>query len=208
VGRGGEGRGGLGPFWGREEAEAMSQAFAYLSVLLSIVLGLAITEILQAWAALLRTRERVQFYLPPVIWSLIFLLITVQFWWVSFGLGTRANWNFGSFCSVFAQTVAIYVASALVLPKENGSRPIDLRAHYYREVAPLFALGLVFLAIGFIKDWLLHEQLAPLRLAASILFLILLVLLLTVRKPLMHEALAPTVGALMLGYFVVLFWRI
>lgn len=186
----------------------MSQAFAYLSVLLSIVLGLAIAEILQAWAGLLRGRARVRFYLPPIIWSAIFLLLIVQFWWVSFGLASRADWNFASFCTVFGQTVAIYVASALVLPQSEGDHPVDLRAHYYREVPPLFGLGLVFSAIGFVKDWLLHERLVPLRLGVSFLFIILMVVLLAVRKPRVHEAAAPIVAVLMIGYFVVLFWRI
>jgi len=186
----------------------MSNAFAYLSVLLSIVLGLAITEILQSWAALLRGRARVQFYLPPVTWSVIFLLVTVQFWWVSFGLATRASWNFASFCAVFAQTVTIYMASALVLPKAEGDQPIDLRAQYYREVAPLFTLGLVFSAIGFVKDALLHEQLVPLQLATRILFIVLLVFLLLIRKPRVHEMISPIIAAVMIGYFVLLFWRI
>jgi hypothetical protein len=186
----------------------MSQAFAYLSVLLSIVLGLAITEILQAWAGLLKGRARVAFYAPPIIWSGIFLLLTVQFWWVSFGLASRADWNFASFCTVFGQTLAIYVAAALVLPKDDGDRPLDLRVHYYREVPPLFGLGLVFSAIGFVKDWLLHERLVPLRFGVTFLFIVLMLVLLAVRRPRVHEAIAPMVAILMIGYFVVLFWRI
>jgi len=186
----------------------MSNAFAYLSVLLSIVLGLAITEILQAWALLLRGRARVEFYLPPIVWSLIFVLITVQFWWVSFGLATRANWNFASFCTVFAQTVTIYMASALVLPRELHASSINLRAQYYREVPPLFTLGLVFTALGFLKEGLLGEQIVPLQLGTRVLFIILLALLLAVRKPRLHEVVAPIILAVMIGYFAVLFWQI
>jgi hypothetical protein len=186
----------------------MSEAFAYLSVLLSIVLGLAIAEVLQGWARLLMARRRVALYLPPLIWSLILLLITIQFWWVSFGLAKRTDWNFAAFCTVFAQTVAIYVASALVLPKGEADQQVDLRAHYYREIIPLFGFGLVFTIIGFIKDLLLGEVLGPLRLGVTILFTILIIVLLTVRRPRVHEAIAPVILAVMIGYFVVLFWRI
>ena len=47
----------------------MSPAFSYLSVLLSIILGLAIAEILQGYGTLLLSRASVKLYAPPLIWS-------------------------------------------------------------------------------------------------------------------------------------------
>ena len=44
-------------------------AFSYLSVLLSIILGLAITQILQGYRGLLLARGRVTFYVPSLIWT-------------------------------------------------------------------------------------------------------------------------------------------
>jgi hypothetical protein len=46
----------------------MSDAFAYLSVLLSIILGLAIAEVLQGYGALLLSRSKVKLCAPPLIW--------------------------------------------------------------------------------------------------------------------------------------------
>jgi hypothetical protein len=64
----------------------MSDAFAYLSVLLSIVIGLAMAEILQGYGSLLVSRAKVKLYAPPLIWSAMMLLMATQFWWASFGL--------------------------------------------------------------------------------------------------------------------------
>jgi len=69
----------------------MSDAFAYLSVLLSIVLGLAIAEVLQGYGTLLRSRSTVKFYAPPVIWSVMMLILATHFWWASFGLAGRED---------------------------------------------------------------------------------------------------------------------
>jgi len=78
----------------------MSDAFAYLSVLLSIILGLAIAEVLQGYRALLLARRTVKLYPPPLIWSAIMLLLAVHFWWASFGLAKRDNWDFAAFSAV------------------------------------------------------------------------------------------------------------
>ena len=44
-------------------------AFSYLSVLLSIILGLAITQLLQGVGRLLQERQRVRIYWPVLVWT-------------------------------------------------------------------------------------------------------------------------------------------
>jgi len=42
-------------------------AFSYLSVLTSIILGLGIQQVLLGYRALILSRKRVRFYAPPLI---------------------------------------------------------------------------------------------------------------------------------------------
>jgi hypothetical protein len=69
-------------------------SFSYLSVLLSIILGLAITQVLQGLRGLILTRAKVKLYIPTLIWAGLTLLIAIQGWWASFGMRTHANWTF------------------------------------------------------------------------------------------------------------------
>src|SRR5689334_9251738 len=69
--------------------EGLMDAFSYLSVLLSIILGLAITQVLQGYRALLLARGRVRHSATVIIWSLLLLVIFAQAWWASFGLRER-----------------------------------------------------------------------------------------------------------------------
>ena len=63
-------------------------SFNYLSVLLSIILGLAITQVLQGLRGLILTRAKVKLYIPTLIWVGLTLLIAIQGWWASFGMRT------------------------------------------------------------------------------------------------------------------------
>lgn len=186
----------------------MSDAFAYLSVLLSIILGLAIAEILIGYRTLLLARSAVKIYAPPLIWSAIMLILATHFWWASFGLAGRENWSFAAFSAVLLQTVMMFMGSALVLPKGPLTDAIDLRAHYYRERMPFFSFGLLFLAVGFLKLWLLGD---PFRGATLFFFAfftsVTLVALLTSR-PRVHEIIAPVMAVGILIFIGVMFARL
>ena len=67
------------------------ESFNYLSVLLSIILGLAITQVLLGFRGLILTRGKVKLYFPTLIWAGLALLIAIQAWWASFGLRMCAN---------------------------------------------------------------------------------------------------------------------
>ena len=187
----------------------MSDAFAYLSVLLSIILGLAIAEVLQGYGSLLLSRSKVKLYAPPLIWSVMMLMMATQFWWASFGLADREHWDFAAFSAVLLQTVMMYMGTAVVLPKGHSDEQIDLKAHYYREATPLFTFGLLFLLVGFIKDWLLDQSFVrPWSLHFMAFFTAMTILALTVRRPVVHEIIAPVMAVAITVFFLLLFMRI
>jgi hypothetical protein len=179
-------------------------AFSYLSVLLSIILGLAITQILQGYRGLLLARGRVSFYGPTLIWSALLLLLSAQSWWASFGLARQRDWTFLQFCVVLLQMVLVYLMSGLVLPDMPAGEPIDLREHFYRERRPLFAVFLLALAVSVSKDWVLSGHLPQVEnLAFHGVFAAMALLGLAIRAPRFHEIAAP-VGALAIGAYIAL----
>ena len=187
----------------------MSDAFAYLSVLLSIIIGLAIAEILQGYGRLLLARGKLRLYAPPLIWSAIMLLMSAQFWWVSFGLRAIEHWDFAAFCAVLLQTVMLFMGTTLLIPRVDAEDPLDLRAHYYRESTPFFGFGLLFITIGLAKDWLLDVFERP---AWTFWFFgffagLTLIALLT-KHPRVHEVVAPIMALAIVSFFAVSFWRL
>ena len=71
-------------------------AFDYLSVLLSIVLGLGMTQLLSAVARWLELRHETKTYAPAAIWAAFLMVVLVQTWWSMFGMPTRPR---GASCS-------------------------------------------------------------------------------------------------------------
>ena len=130
-------------------------AFSYLPVLISIILGLAITQILQGFRDLMQARSRLRLYWPSLLWAILLLVICVQEWWAMFGWRNFHPWTFFGFTLMLTQTVATYLAAALVLPDVRGDESIDLRAYYYANHRWFFVMGVLAVVISIAKDWLL-----------------------------------------------------
>src|SRR5713101_4321184 len=94
--------------------------FSFLSVLISVILGLAVTEILQGFRGLLLSRTRIQIYWPVIGWAFLVLLVSFEYWWSMFRMRTHHDWTFQQFAIMGLQTTLIYMVAGLVFPDFLG----------------------------------------------------------------------------------------
>lgn len=132
-------------------------AFSYLSVLLSIIIGLGITQLLTAIGRIIRNRDRVQVDWLPLLWSVVLLIVFVQVWWSSFGLRTYRDWTFVGFLFILAQTCMLYLMAAVILP-EQPDETASLAAHYERQHRWFFWFLVAALVISVFKDLVISGQ--------------------------------------------------
>lgn len=184
-------------------------AFSYLSVLLSVILGLAIQQVLQGYRALALNRRRVNLYGPSLLWSAIVVVIVAQHWWASFNLAGRAEWSFAAFAVILMQTALICMMAALVLPDIPPDQAIDLEDHYYRERPVFFAVGGATVGWSVLREYVLEGRLPhPENLVFHLLFLALgIVAAFSASRPL-HKAFAGIAAGVFLIYIVLLFGRL
>lgn len=184
-------------------------AFSYLSVLLSIIIGLAVTQILQGFRARMLSHERVQRYWPTQVWAAILLIVCTQTWWAMFDLRNRTNWQFDDFMVLLAQTILIYLLAGLVFPDFPDGRPVDLREHYFAQRRRIFALLLATVSISIARDLVLNHAL-PGR--ANLLFhaayISLAIIGISTAREWIHKALALGNGAVVVLYVSLLFARL
>lgn len=184
-------------------------AFSYLSVLLSIILGLAIAQVLQGYRALLLARGRIHSDPAPLIWSGLVLLFAAQAWWASFGLNARSNWDFVDFAAILLQMGLLYMLSALVLPDVPAEQPVDLARHFERHRKPFFAFLIAMLASSIAKEAVLEHRLtAPLNLSFHLLLAAIGAVGIFVRSSRIQLWLAVIAAAGFFTYVALLFARL
>jgi hypothetical protein len=185
------------------------ESFNYLSVLISIILGLAIAQVLQGVRGLILTRKKVKLYAPTVIWTGMALLVAIQGWWASFSMHEQANWNFLGLLVIVLQAVSVYMISALVLPDPKGDTVVDLREHYFAHRHWFFSALLGSVIFSLAKEVVLYDRLPwPLDRSFRFAFGLIAIGAIIVRQEWFHKILAPLSALLFLFYIALLFYRL
>ena len=180
--------------------------FSYLSVLISIILGLAVTQILQGFRGLLLSRSRIGIYWPVIAWAALLLLICTQNWWSMFGMRNRHAWTFLQFGIVLLDTSLIYMATALVFPDLNDAEVIDLKRSYYTHRAWFFSVLTAAVLVSVLKDLVLDGHLPdPTNLAFQLFYIVTLLVGAITQREWYHKALVLCGGVMFVLYIVVLF---
>lgn len=178
-------------------------SFSYLSVFISLILGLGVAHLLTGAATLIRSRREIRLWWPTPLWMATTFLIQVQTWWAMFTLRGIQQWSFGAFLIVLMQPVAIFMMAALIVPHGQAT---DLEQDYYREFRWFFSALLLALAASLAKNLVLTGSLpAPPNLAAHALFIAIAVAALSSKSARIQLILALAGLAVLSGYIALLF---
>lgn len=182
--------------------------FEYLSVLISIVLGLGITHLLSGFGRWLELRDRFRPFGPSLAWAVFLLLVHFQTWWTMFGYSGYQAWDFLQFSVVLFQPILLFLLATLVFP--SGDAPTrDLRENFFHQRPWFFGLlcGLVFVSV--VKEAVRESRLpGAANLAFHALFLVIALLGLRLEGEAGHRALSYLALAAFLVYTGLLFFRL
>ena len=182
------------------------ESFNYLSVLISIILGLAIAQVLQGVRGLVLSRSKVKLYTPTIIWTGMALLIPIQGWWASFSMHQQASWNFLGLLTIVLQATSVYMIAALILPDAKGDTTVDLREHYFAHRHWFFGAVLGSVIFSLSKEFVLYDRLPhPLDLSFQVAFGVIAIIAMLVRREWLHKLLAPISAVLLLLYIALIF---
>ena len=183
--------------------------FSYLSVLLSLIIGLAVAQILVGMRGRMLTRARIRPFWPVQWWAAFFLLVCMQTWWAMFGLRNQHDWNFGGFAILLAQVVTLYLLAGLIYPDFPLDREVDLRTHYFQQRRHFFSLCVILLVISICRDLVLnHAWPQTLNLSFHLGFIAFAIIGILSAREWHHKLAVVLVAGMFVAYVVMLFTRL
>lgn len=123
-------------------------AFEYVSVMASIIIGLAMVDVLVSANRLIRAGRLVRWDWAAPLASVLVVLTLLQIWWGLYRPHDQPM-TIGQFLPLFVELVILFLLGAAALPDEVPAEGLDLKAYYDRN-GPYF-WGLFTVALG----WLL-----------------------------------------------------
>lgn len=124
--------------------------FEFIVSMISVLIALAIAQLLISTGRLAQSHGRVKLYLPHALWNVAIFLIAFLHWWSLWDFRDLA-WNSAMFFFSLMGPLLLFFAVTLLSPNPRADdEDIDLEAHF-QGVRVMFLLvflaALVFLAL-------------------------------------------------------------
>ena len=114
-------------------------AFEHLSVLVSIVVGMSVSQVLFGLGQMVRRRGSYKIDPLYLLSNVIILLVLVDSWWAAFSWHDLPGWSYRRTWFVMLNPLLVTMAAQL-LPPDWDERPLDFHKTYYRNHRLLFGL--------------------------------------------------------------------
>jgi hypothetical protein len=116
------------------------EAFGYLSVLTSLVIGLGIARLLSGVGGMMQARGRVRYSWTHGIWIANVFLFTLLNWWILFRWRIQDEWTFFLLLFVLATPTLTFLLTVLLFPASTGE-DFDFGKHFADNRVWFFTLG-------------------------------------------------------------------
>lgn len=169
--------------------------FEYVIVLISIILGMGITQIVSGLADMIHRWERVKVYWPHLVLVIIVFFIQIQEWWVTYDMRNYEYWRLPTFLFIILYPVNLYILARLLFPVSWRGKVIDMKEFYFQNSRRIYLFTITLDSLGvidniFIANYTVQDQI--------IQFIVMALLIFVVAKDNKNELLHKTIVLLLL----------
>lgn len=169
----------------------MINAFEYITVFISIILGLGVTQILTGIADLVHQNERVKLYWPHLVWIVLVLVLHVQEWYITFELRTFTAWRLPVFLFVLLYPIVLFITARLLFPFGLNEDTIDLKEFYFKNYRKIFLFGAILALLSILDNLIMRPYLPEDLIGPSLVLITLSTLaIFKISNPLYHKVVA------------------
>lgn len=130
--------------------------FEYVTVLISIILGLGITQIVTGVADIIHQWERTRLYWPHLLWILLVFFLQIQEWWQIYDLRHYEQWRLPTFLLLSLYPINLFILSRILFPISMVESSIDFKSFYFDNYRKFFLINIVNIFLSILEDLLIH----------------------------------------------------
>jgi hypothetical protein len=126
--------------------------FEYVTVLISIILGLGITQIMTGVADIIHQWEKMKLYWPHSLWILLTFVMHIHEWWYTYDLKSHESWYIVSFIFINLYPIMLFVLVRIMFPFGTMDTETDFKEFYFRNYRKFFLIAMILIVLAIIQD--------------------------------------------------------
>lgn len=130
--------------------------FEFVTVLISIILGLGITQIMSGIADLIHNWEKVKLYWPHVLWVVLIFILHVQEWWLTYELRAMIVWRLPFFLFEVLYPISLFIMARILFPSAGEENSGNLKDFYFRNYRKFFLMVMILSILSALENIFIH----------------------------------------------------
>jgi hypothetical protein len=177
--------------------------FEFVTVLISIILGLGITQIVSGVADLIHHHNQVKLYWPHLLWLVLVFFLHVQEWWQIYQLKTFEAWHLPVFLFIILYPIVLFILARILFPTFNNGF-VNLKEFYFSNFRNFFTFLMILAVLAGLENVFIHQRQIQEQLFPFALFLSSAIIVIqNLKQEWIHEAFVILLITVMLISFVV-----
>ena len=120
--------------------------FEFLMVLVSIIIGLGISEVLRGIARHIRNRDSVSVYWVHSVVVILVFVALLQQWWEIWGLQSHSDWSFLGLLMMLTGPTGLFLIAYLLFPQPV--KGANFREYYYGPMRPVWWIAVLTVTLA------------------------------------------------------------
>lgn len=139
--------------------------FEYITVLISIILGMGITQLVTGVADAIHQWGKTKLYWPHLVWVGFVFFLHLQDWWETYALQTYASWRLSTFMFVVLYPINLFILARLLFPLATTGG-VDFKTFYFSNYRKFFLWIIILSMVALINNLVISnytwmDQIAP-----------------------------------------------
>ncbi len=130
--------------------------FEFVTVLISIILGLGITQIMSGIADQIHQWDKVKLYWPHMLWVVLVFVLHVQQWWLTYELRFITSWRLPFFLFEILYPINLFILARILFPSGGEETSHDLKKFYFQNYRKFFIMVMILSALSAIENIVIY----------------------------------------------------
>jgi hypothetical protein len=126
--------------------------FEYVTVLISIILGLGITQIVTGIADIIHQWDKMKLYWPHGLWIVLVFVMHIHEWWLTYELKLHQSWHLASFLFLILYPIMLFVLARILFPFGSMETQNDFKVFYFGNFRKFFLIVSILVVIAILQD--------------------------------------------------------
>ena len=131
--------------------------FEFVTVLISIILGLGITQIMSGIADQIHQWDKVKLYWPHMLWVVLVFVLHVQQWWLTYELRVITSWRLPFFLFEILYPINLFILARILFPSAGEAAFTDLKKFYFQNYRKFFVMVIILSTLSAIENIVIYD---------------------------------------------------